>query len=95
MNLETLQEHLPENRVNGILPNEKEYRWITLEELIPLQYYIVYGDPGGDSFILVANDETEFNAKLPRWVTGNRNCDFATKIYLIVKGGEIYKPVIK
>ena len=94
MTIEKLQQHIPKSKVDGKMPNEEKTRWITLEELLPLQYYIVYGDPGGDGFLLTAKDETDFTTKLPGWITGDRNCDFPTTIYLIVKNGEEYTPTI-
>ena len=94
MTIETLKQHIPTDRVSGRMPNEEKPRWITIEELLPLQHYIVYGDPGGDSFLLTAKDETDFTTKLPKWITEDRNCDFPTKIYLIIKNGEEYKPTI-
>lgn len=92
---EELYKKIRNDQVDGKFPEENKYRWITPEEFITQKFYIIYGDPRGDTFIKFAENEESFTKLLNKHlIEGDTNCDFATEVYLIVKNGEEYTPTI-
>jgi hypothetical protein len=74
--------------------NDKR-KWVNEDDDIELEYAIVFGDPGGDTYLKVFNSEQEFNNGLrSHIISGDTGCDFATVIYVIIKNGEKYIPQV-
>ncbi len=61
------------------------------ECLSKFDYFIVYGDDGGDGFVKFADNKTDFIAMLKSHIDGNTNCDFETRDYLFVMDGKEIK----
>ena len=95
MTKEDIKKEIYDDRVDGIYPGEKESRWIQIEELESQQFFIVYSDDGGDTFVKFAEDEENFQELMQSLIVdGDTNCDFDTSISLIIRNGEKYKPTI-
>lgn len=63
----------------------------TIEDISKIDNCILYGDDGGDTFIKIANDETDLINKLKKHLDGNTGCDFETSIRLIIRNGKSVK----
>lgn len=92
----TIKEMVDNHEICDEIWHNKKKGWVNSETEGDIQYAIVYGDDGGDTFITEFTSEEDFNKGLhSHIIEGNTGCDFDTAVYLIVKNGEKYTPTIK
>lgn len=73
----------------------KNRKWLSEKDDKEVEFGIIFGDPGGDSFIKEFENEEKFNEGLQDHFIGkNTGCDFTTEVYLVIKNGKEYKPTI-
>lgn len=70
-------------------------KWITPQDNITIAYGILFGDPGGDTFLKKYTSEEEFKKALHKLIIlGQTGCDFAIVYYVFIKEGVKYTPTI-
>lgn len=73
--------------------HRKLCKWIHPKEMENIQFAIFYGDDGGDCIIEECTTLEEFKKLATRHIIdGNTNCDYETRIYLIICNGKKYTP---
>ena len=74
--------------------DNKNHKWLTDNDDKEVEFAIVFGDDGGDTFISEFDNEEEFNKGLQEHYDGDTGCDFDTSIYHVIKNGKEYKPKV-
>jgi len=84
-----------QDRFWGKLPNEKEHRWVLIDELKDYDTFIIVGDNGGDDFITFPNKNNIESVVKNILYKGYRIYDFQPTIRCIVCNGELKDFIVK
>ena len=74
--------------------SDKDDKWLTKDDDKEVEFGIIYGDDGGDTFLSEFDNEEDFTKGLQNHYNGDTGSDFDTSIYHTIKNGKEYKPTI-
>lgn len=78
------------DRVWGKYPNEdtSKGRWITKEELLTQDFFVIYGDPRGDYSVLFSDNEINLSSLVAKVYRGDyTDSEYACNINFIMCNG--------